>query len=598
MKLIDTLIGHLKGDRGEGAMATVAGSVLFIFASASIAGFFGLSLGATALAQSNQQLTVALEADVQAWEQTAWSELAAQAGTRTDVVVSAGREYNVTRVVEFKAEITAYTMTVSAPRAVVPGAEKSDCTEAAYSFIDGCTALSGSITATPDDVQPQAPLGVTVTSEDVDGTGAATNLIADPGFESGAFGAWTGEGNAAIIVTDNPRSSGAHILSIGGADGQSGALSNRVNVTPGDQLQAQIWVQSSGSTGAVNVAATFWDGTTSSEVSVLLVQSSDARDAWSSVTGTINVPPGAEYVSLTVRTAGGATTCDDSCNFIVDDASLSILRKNLAPNGGLENSAPLWPGGSIVAAANPTDSGVSVLEFAGASAQGESVSFDVYSGQYVAEVSLRNAGISGGTGTVSYSVTLPNDSEIPISVVPVSGIGGDWVRLNGTIDIPSGVSTAKLNVLIGGAEPESKLHFDNFTIGRVAAAADDPSINGYVRLATLDLAILKSADLRLSFEYLGDGAQPTDLKLAVFCATTSSASSVAESVVARAGNAGGETWYWARVQIAAFDRLADCDNPDIRIYASGGETPEASEIGSVSVLAVLPTQPTNSEDGQ
>jgi len=588
-KLTRALIQRLKGDRGEGAIATVAGSILFIFASATVASFVGVSLGATAMAASNQQLTTALESEVQSWEHTAWSDLAAQAGTTADTIASGGRDYDVTRLVEFKPELTAYTMTVSAPRAVAPGQDKPDCAEAIYTFVEGCTALSGTIIATPDDVQPKTPAGITVVSEDVDGSGAATNLITDPGFESGALGVWTGEGSAAVTSTTAPRSTGVNNLTLSGANGQSGALSNRIDVTPGDQLQAQAWVKSSGSTGAVNITATFWDGGVATEVPIMLVQSSDARTAWFSATGTVNAPPGAESVSLTARTSGGATACDSNCTFLVDDTSLSILRKNLAPNGELENAAPLWPGGNIVAAANPTASGISVLEFPGSSAQGASASFAVTPGTYVAEVSARNDGVAGGTGTVSYSAALPNGTDIPISVVPVSGVGTGWVRLNGTIDIPVGISSVKLNVLIGGAESASKLHFDDFTFGRVAAASTDPSINGYVRMATLDLSALKSKDLRLSFEYLGGGEGPTDLKIAVFCTAGASASSVTESSATAASGADGSKWYWARVKIAAFDRLADCSAPDIRMYASGGNTPQASEIGSVSVLAVLPT---------
>lgn len=589
MKFTNALTKRLRDDRGEGAIATVAGSILFILASTTIAGVFGVSLAATALAQSNQQLTVALETDVQNWERTAWSDLAAQAGTVEDTISSGGREYNVTRVVEFKPEITAYTMTVSAPRAVAPGETKPDCSEAGYDFVDGCMALSGSIIATPDDVQPSTPAGITIVNEDIDGAGAATNLVTNPGFETGALGAWTGEGNAAVVTTEDPRSAGTHNLVLSGSQGAAGALSNRIDVTPGDQLQAQIWVKSIGTTGAVNVSATFWDGNEPIEVPIRLVQVTDADSGWFSVTGTVNAPAGANTVSLTARTSSGSTECDSECSFILDDATMTSLRKNLAPNTGLEDTAPLWSTGTIVDAENPTTTGTRVLEFTGSSARGQSVKFDVTPGTYVAEVSVRNTGSTGGTGTVSYSATLPNGQDIPISIVPVSGIGLDWVRLNGTIDIPVGVSSINLSVLISGAEEGSKLHFDDFSFGRVAVASTDPSINGYIRVAALDLQSLKSNDLRLSFQYVGAGEGPTDLKVAVFCSAGASASSVTESVVTRADGTGGDQWYWSRVKIAALDRLAECDNPDIRIYAAGGNTPDANQIGSVSVLAVLPT---------
>jgi hypothetical protein len=169
----------LRSDRGDvGIIPTIIGSILFLFATIMVTGMLTLTLGATALAQANSDLVSKFRSEVQVWEKSSWADLEKarlKAGSTTDIVggavhtsapvttVAGGREYKVYTRVLYDAASTSYKMTKTSQRAVTPGQKAIDCLpELTGTKTTGCISVSGTLAATPDDIAPKSPAGVTV----------------------------------------------------------------------------------------------------------------------------------------------------------------------------------------------------------------------------------------------------------------------------------------------------------------------------------------------------------------------------------------------------------------------------------------------------
>ena len=89
---------------------------------------------------------------------------------------------------------------------------------------------------------------------------AATNLVENPGFETGDFTGWTQSGNTSFFsVTNDARRSGAFGGSFGPIGTELGFLSQTLATTPGETYQLEYWLSNLSS--ANNAFQVSWNGT-------------------------------------------------------------------------------------------------------------------------------------------------------------------------------------------------------------------------------------------------------------------------------------------------------------------------------------------------
>lgn len=134
---------------------------------------------------------------------------------------------------------------------------------------------------------------------------SGTNLVADPGFESGALSPWTCDAGTASVVS-SPVHSGTHALSITPTSSDDAQCSQTVAVSPNTTYTLTAWVQGS----YAYVGADVPGGTGSSTWT-------PSTSGWSQLRTTITT--GASTTSVTVWVHGwyGQPTVD------VDDVSLA-----------------------------------------------------------------------------------------------------------------------------------------------------------------------------------------------------------------------------------------------------------------------------------
>jgi hypothetical protein len=89
---------------------------------------------------------------------------------------------------------------------------------------------------------------------------AATNLVTNPGFETGDFTGWTQSGNATFFgVTADARRSGSFGGRFGPVGNELGFLSQTLATTPGETYQLDYWLRNLSSSN--NEFQVSWNGT-------------------------------------------------------------------------------------------------------------------------------------------------------------------------------------------------------------------------------------------------------------------------------------------------------------------------------------------------
>lgn len=191
MRARTTLLGWLRGDRGEAdPIAVVAGTIVYLLASAMVAGSVTMALGASTQAQGNTQLTQKVEAYVAQWQTKSYSSFnAVKAPVKSGTVypatpvdttlTKAANGFDGTQRV-YKDSIGTVHLTVAAGRAHGLAAVSNCATvftaitagtsaaatdanaEASHTGQDSaCIVLQGVVSPTPFDVTPKTLPGIT-----------------------------------------------------------------------------------------------------------------------------------------------------------------------------------------------------------------------------------------------------------------------------------------------------------------------------------------------------------------------------------------------------------------------------------------------------
>ena len=591
------LVSRFLSARGEvGIVPIIAGSAMFMIAVIGVVSVLVLSVGVSAMSQTNSELTAAMRSEIQAWEKTPWSEIQPEYSD-AQVINWGGRGFTTARDITYHPELTAYTLTLAAARAVAPGTPWPDCAPALTGHVDGCITLGGSVTATSDDVQPETPQGITLSTEQVDSSGQSLNLIEDANFEAaGSLSNWViNDSTRVAIETVEARAAGTQSMTLTGS--QVSVTSPAVPASPGDQMRLGAWAKSivQGSSFTLGYRVTFRDGTTSM-TQAQLVGSGGLGGVWQPLAGVFTVPPAAASVAMTLGTAEDAAPCS-TCKWAVDDVSLTVSRKNLVSGPDFEVQPTTWTLGTaaaVVSASNRVSSGERLLEFTGSASTARTPNIAVLeSTEYYTELWVRNAGTGGGTGTIDI-FAMSAATRIDFASVAVTAVGTDWIRVFGTAVIPAGVNEISLYVTSSGASPDARFQLDDSVLYRSGVPASGAGPDGYITVASIaperlvNRSAYEAITLRLSFKYLGAAPGPDDMRVAVFCNSASHVGALAENAMAPLDDAAGNgIWYWSRIALPDLGRLSDCERPSLRIYSQSGNTPATTEIGSLFVLRVL-----------
>lgn len=577
---------NFRGEHGAGdAISTFAGALLFLVASMSVAGFLIQSVGASSAAQANTELTAAIQTDLQQWQATPWGELPPESQTTQTSLTVAGRSYPAIAEVAYIPALHSYQKTIAASRLGQPGATLTDCSNALTSKVPGCLAISATIVATADDERPALPNGVTLNKARIAAAGRTTNLLPNPGFESTTLAPWanTGTGTAAVVVAP-ARASGTRSLNLIGKGSQTTSATLPANA--GDTFRFSAFaLGDSGGSVILGYIATLTDGSTVSEQ----VDTATPNSAWSALAGIVSAPPGTTAIAMTLAAADGTQLCSASCVWALDDATVSVIGRNMLGDPGFESGAWTLTAQATVEPANNRMFGDELLVLTGATAATTSSAIGGSDLYYQAEIWVQNLGGSQ-TGTVIVSTA----DGTAISSTPLSSISTGWTLMHGEVTLPAGTVDRRLVISVEGAGPSSVIHADDAVFRPIVDLAANAATDEYVKLADIDSAVLEPArfagqiSLRVSFQYLGAAPGPTDMRAAVFCTTDPNALAVADAAMAALPDSSATgTWYWSRIVLPNLTRLQDCANPDLRVYSTSGATPDLSAIGDVFVLKVL-----------
>lgn len=170
------------------------------------------------------------------------------------------------------------------------------------------------------------------------GTGAATNLLSNPDFES-TVSPWTVTGGTVALHSPSHNSTGGFCAMVtpDGTSSQCYLASEKVALS-GTQLQVRAWVGANFPLSNFSLSVNWFDSagtyTTTASNPVSL------SGGWTLLTQTLDIPAGAAYAQVVPTLSGTPATTDV---FYVDDASLStplgINWRGADGQGGL-----LWRG--------------------------------------------------------------------------------------------------------------------------------------------------------------------------------------------------------------------------------------------------------------
>ncbi|MGW1273645.1 carbohydrate binding domain-containing protein [Streptomyces sp. NPDC002491] len=234
------------------------------------------------------------------------------------------------------------------------------------------------------------------------GTAQAANVLANPGFESGALAPWTCTGNLGSVVS-SPAHSGSKALTGAVSSSDNAKCSQTVAVRPNTAYALTGWVRGSYVYLGVDGGASTWTSSPS---------------AYSRLS--VSFTTGASQTSATIYVHGwyaqGA--------YQADDVSLD----GPGGGGGTDTQAPTAPGG--LTSTGRTSSSVS-LSWKAATDDVGVTSYDVYSGSAKAlTVSGTAATVSGLSASTAYTFTVKardaagNTSAASDSVTVATTAGG------------------------------------------------------------------------------------------------------------------------------------------------------------------------------
>lgn len=587
-----TIGAWLREERGEGSVvATIAGSILFLLASVSIFGFAVTSLGASDIAQANSELTAALVEDTQTWEKTPWGDIDAQAAAPYELDV-AGRTYEVTRRITLIDEINAYRVDTTAPRIGLPGTVPTDCSGALDKVIEGCITVSGTVTATSDELTPRTPKGVTLVTERIDiGAGADTLIAAD--FEDGADGFDFAGGTAEVVTVYGPRAGGTSALRLNGGMGPASALSTKVSIAADSRIAVNGWVRGEalGSSATLQAMWSYPNGaSTTTDIGTITAEQSVAE--WKRISGTLNVPAGATGVAL--RVALSCSTWSEGCTFELDDVRVVALARNLIADPGVESGADWEIVGDFAHTdttgqnANTGSKGIVVDEPGDGyfTAPPATISEP---GTYIARIWVKATVATASTGVITFEL-LDEDGNTLASVDrQVAALNTAYTAVTIPVTVGSGVSQISLRALTNGITGRT-VTLDDASLVQQTGAHPDPSAQGYIHLATFDPTQFEEAkSFRVSFEWDGDGAAPDNLVVAIYCGVDGKQLEVSKGQmsVLQTATENPTEWEWARIILPELGRLQACEAPTMRLYYDDGGAPEASAVSKLSVLPVM-----------
>lgn len=605
----------LRAERGEmGIIPVIAGSILFLFSAAAVAGTLTVFLAAGTLAQSNTELTTALQNQIHKFESTAWGNLTTVGSPTNPVTVDLtlcqiGKgtgmteptnttcpanpvTYPVTRTITFDPVTQSYLLRITAPRAQGPGINRISCVDALTVKKTGCVTLSGNVVATPADIAPVTPAGVTLNTLLIPGGTGLTNLISDPGFENGTLTNWasTPTGAATNSAGSTPSGGGSRVMLLTQQAAPASVTYTQVASTGfGDQWKLEAWVNPQGSDGSIVLSATVNDST--GVTTIPLATTNSTTTGWQLLSGLVTMPPTTTTVTLSLSLSGGTSSTNV---WTVDNVALSLTSANFLPQGDFENST--WPvtpstGGAIVTTTNRLAPGTKALQLNADSSTVEATSSSTTITQldktYVVEAWVKAVGTASSTGQLelhAYSSALGTNYPL-IASQPLNSFGSNWVHVVGsyTSTTANGVFGLKLDMV--GAASATGIIIDDITV-RLAQDTFGATSSNFLQLATLDPAVVgTSNDLRVSFKYLSS-ATPPALTMGVYCGSEATNNAIVQNVATQTTSADG-TWYWSRITLPALDRLSNCATPSIRTYATTGATPGVADIGQLTILRVL-----------
>lgn len=589
---------RLRGERGEvGIIPVIAGSAMFLVATIGIVSTLTLTLGASAMSQTNSELTASLRAHIQNWQQTPWPNIEAGGDNAVELHWGA-RTFTAAQEISFVPELNGYTLTIAAPRAVAPGVTAPDCTPALATKVPGCITLSGTIAASPNDTKPETPPGITLSTEQVGTDGASLNLISNAGFETDDLSGWTiTPTEAAAIETVPARAFGSHSLVIDGGSTPTSVTSASTPVTAGDELNISGWARPNSSAGAITIGytATLRDGNTLT--ADLATLDATTSMSWTATNVTFTAPPQAAAISFHATVGAGITPCDTGCSWVLDDISLVRVHSNLVPDSDLEGQPTTWvatPGSSIATGSNRTGNGTHLIELHGDNATATSAETPVVDGaEYKATAWVKNAGPAGAPGSVHLTGTI-NGIVTEFAAQSITSLNG-WTKLQGTLTMPAGSANVAMGILTTGADPSSIILADDITLYQMTNPTGSAGVGDQITIAHITPSELTLAAagqpiaLRASFKYVGSGTAPTDLKVALYCTTSGYTDElISNDMVALNNPDTGDTWLWARIDLPDLSRIDNCTNPTLRVYSKSGAALTTTELGTIFVFRVLP----------
>lgn len=571
MAMMTWLTRTLRSDRGDASpISLVLGSILTLIAALIIGGALTTMLGATSLAQSNSDLTTLMEKEIRQFEQTPFSGLKEEVPHRYKVEVN-GRNVSVEREVFYDNEMRAYTLRLTAPRAVLANKPPKVCAtlNAEGKTPKGCFSLSSSVVGTPADLGPVLPVGVSVSVRNVDGANKSVNLTTFPDFEAeGAAAAWGATGNGATIETTNkPRLNGSKQLAI---TKNTVIYSQPLNHATGEAIKSQLWTQVAAGTAqvAVGIAPT---GTSP------IFGTSVTGKSWTLASQNASFNKRGEY-----RIAIRVTGCTAGCKVIVDDVNTLRTSENLisdtskyrfqygmaydAATDTLSTTGAINQQNFRYTLAAPTMRGITQLTFGARVAAG--------------------ATPTDAVGTIRVIYRPSTGGDVNLATLTLDGIGTTSVPIAGVKDFTAtdnGEFIIVVSQTAGAAKPIliSGLYLTATARGS-ADAVDAPSME----VAALNPAEMKDGIVRVSYQYTG--VVPTeDLRVGVFCTTNIGTGSLSTNKVYLSQDTQNRNWYWSRLEVPALDRLTGCTHANIRVWSQSGTVIESSLVKNVSVMKVL-----------
>lgn len=296
------------------------------------------------------------------------------------------------------------------------------------------------------------------------------SIVGNGTFESGVSG-WFGFGNVALSASTNANTGAGSLLASGRTDTWQGPATSLLGgATAGATYRARAFAKIAGASSAPlrMTIKSVCDGS-AAYTNVAAASASDL--GWVELSGSYQVPLCSNLSELTLYFEGPAA----GVSVLLDDVSVAqrlaipVVEPpsnfNLAGNGGGELGIAQWANfGSTVAQSSAfAHSGTYSIVGAARAGSWAGPAYGVPAGEgsYKVEVfALQNSGAAANL-TLSAKTTCNGADSYPF-LGSVSAESGTWVKLSGTLNIPSGCSVAQ--VYINGPDAAVDIYADDLTV--------------------------------------------------------------------------------------------------------------------------------------